>query len=252
MVNFFLKYIFNIKKLSVLIFKIKNRFINRDYKKKYNLKWIKKNEINLEDYLNKLDSNLYNESITFQKYLNKHSKIVLDKINFKLGGGGNYTLLYFLSKYVKPNIVFETGVAAGFSSFAILKALEENKSGLLFSSDFPYFRIDNSEKYIGILVDKQKYNNWNLQIEGDQNNIPLFLKKIKNNNIDLFHYDSDKSYNGKKNTFELLKNNISFETIIIIDDIQDDTFFYDYVKENKREFKIFKFENKYLGLICNF
>ena len=251
MINLIFKYLFNIKKLNVLIFKIKNRLINNDINNKYNLKWIKKNQISLKDYLNKLDSDLYNESITFQKSLIKHSKIVLDKIDIKLGGGGNYTLLYFLTKYVKPNIVFETGVAAGYSSFAILKALDENKSGLLFSSDFPYFRIENSEKYIGVLVDKQKYNNWNLQIEGDQNNIPLFLKKIKNNKIDLFHYDSDKSYNGKKNTFELLKNNISFETIIIIDDIQDDTFFYDYVKENKREFKIFKFENKYLGLICN-
>jgi hypothetical protein len=35
---------------------------------------------------------------------------------------------------------------AGFSSSAILTALKENGEGILYSSDFPYFRIKNPEK----------------------------------------------------------------------------------------------------------
>ena len=36
---------------------------------------------------------------------------------------------------------------------------------------------------------------------------------------------------------------------MIYDDIQDDNFFRDIIKENKFDFKVFSFENKYVGLI---
>ena len=40
---------------------------------------------------------------------------------------------------------------------------------------------------------------WFLDIRGDDHlAIPEILKRIGDNNIDLFHYDSDKSYSGRK------------------------------------------------------
>ncbi len=39
-------------------------------------------------------------------------------------------------------------------------------------------------------------------------------------------------------------------SVIIMDDIQDNSFFYDYIKENNiSNWKVFKFKNKYLGII---
>ena len=55
-----------------------------------------------------------------------------------LGGGGNFILLYFLTRKFNK-VVVETGVAAGWSSLAILGAFEKNGEGKLYSSDFPYF-----------------------------------------------------------------------------------------------------------------
>ena len=50
----------------------------------------------------------------------------LSKLEVSLGGGGNYILLYFLIIKFKPQNVVETGVAAGWSSLFILRALKKN------------------------------------------------------------------------------------------------------------------------------
>ena len=45
--------------------------------------------------------------------------------------------------------------------------------------------IDNSSsRYIGIVVEKSLRKNWNLFIEGDENNLPKILKTVKK--IDIF------------------------------------------------------------------
>ena len=69
-----------------------------------------------------------------------------------LGGGGAYNIIYFLTRLIKPKIIFETGVGAGYSTYAFLTAIKENNLGTLYSSDFPYFRLNKPERYIGFLV----------------------------------------------------------------------------------------------------
>ena len=144
----------------------------------------------------------------------------------------------------------ETGVAAGWSSYAALKAIKKNGIGTLYSSDFPYFRFKNPEKLIGIIVPKELKNNWHLDIRGDTVALPNFAEKI--DRIDFFHYDSDKAYSGRKFAFDLLEKKTKENTVIVMDDIQDDTFFKDYVsKNNIKNFFVFEFEGKYIGLIFN-
>ena len=70
--------------------------------------------------------------------------------------------------------------------------------------------------------------------------------------VDFLHYDSDKRYFGRRFTMNYLKKYLNDDSIIIMDDIQDNSFFYDYVKINKlKNFYVFKYENKYVGLIGN-
>ena len=105
----------------------------------------------------------------------------LKALDYDLGGGGNSPLLYFLVRSMRPRIVVETGVAAGFSSSAILTALKENGEGILYSSDFPYFRIKNPEKYIGLLVDEELKGNWTCLKQGDRFNLPeIFVEHRPN------------------------------------------------------------------------
>ena len=212
-------------------------------------KWAAENTENFNTFAKAINREIYEESITFSKNLDKKANEKLSNLNIDLGGGGFHQLLYFITRLRKPKIVVETGVAAGFSSQSILSALNNNKFGTLYSSDFPYFRITNPEKYIGFVVDEKLKKNWNLYIEGDEYALPKIVKNF--DKIDLFHYDSDKSYNGRRNALKIIEKYIDDNTIIIIDDIQDNLFFYDFLKFFKRNYKVFCFKNKYIGIIYN-
>jgi predicted O-methyltransferase YrrM len=213
-------------------------------------KWAKLNsKQTTEEFCQSIDSLLYDEVKFDISFIEKEAKEKLSRLNISLGGGGNYILLYFLIRKFELLNIVETGVAAGWTSLAILKALKKNKNGNLYSSDFPYFRLENPEKYIGLLVQGEiNKNNWFLDIRGDDIALPEIIKQMTDKNIDLFHYDSDKSYSGRVNALKVLNSKISSKTIIIFDDIQDNLHFKDFVEENKKDFYIFEFEGNFIGV----
>lgn len=235
---------------SVMIKKVKTRFFDR--KGKLNTqeleKWLELNTTSFEELAIKLDQNLWEESLRISEEIEKSASKKLDDLGVDLGGGGMYPLLTFLVRYFSPKTVVETGVAAGFSSYAILESMKRNKLGELYSSDFPYFRLPNPEKFIGIVVPDNLKNNWNLYIEGDENNLPKIVSEV--DNVDIFHYDSDKSYSGRKYAMDMISPKMNPNGFIVMDDIQDNSFFYDYVIANKvAEYYIYEFAGKYIGLI---
>ena len=244
-----IKNIFNqlfVKKRAIVILKklFRKLVITRH---KSDLKWLETNSEDQQNFMQKSDNKIYDETIAVSKLLSNKYQKKIDSLDVKLGGAANCDLIYFLIRKLEPEIIFETGVAAGFSSATILTAIKKNKKGTLFSSDFPYFRIENPEYYIGILVDSVLRKNWKLEIEGDEINIKKFIKQVEE--IDFFHYDSDKSYDGKKLVFNMVKSKMKKGSVFIFDDIQDDRFFKDTIDEFTYDFKVFKFRNKFIGLI---
>ena len=94
------------------------------------LKFAKLNtKFTTEEFCRSIDQLLYEEILPDISDIEKEAKEKLSKLGVSLGGGGNYILLYFLVRKLKPNIVVETGVAAGWSSLAILTAFTKNKKG---------------------------------------------------------------------------------------------------------------------------
>lgn len=232
-----------LQKIKKRVFPVQNTISIAD-----NLKWIKSNLSNYEELLLSLDANLWKETQQVSEKLTNHANQILEKIPYQLGGGGFYPFLYFITRYTKPNNIVETGVAAGFSSYAFLTAIDFNQKGHLYSSDFPYFRLPSPEKYIGIVVEESLKKYWNLYIEGDEINLGKILGKV--DKIDIFHYDSEKSYSGRKIAMSLIADKLSSQSIILIDDIQDNSFFYDYINENNPlNWSIFEFEGKYIGMV---
>ncbi len=214
--------------------------------------WAKQNtNFSTKEFCSLIDSNLFYEILPEVKSFEDEAKAKLNKLKVTLGGSGNYTLLYFLVRKFKPNIVVETGVAAGWSSLAILRGLSKNKNGKLYSSDFPYFRLENPEQYIGILAKNESNRmDWFLDTRGDDVAVNEIKKKIGNNPIDIIHYDSDKSYSGREKFLKNLNSNINSKTVIIFDDIQDNLHFKNLVyKKNKENFCIIEFNGKYIGLL---
>lgn len=238
------------KRFSVMTAKVRKRFFDGrgDHTELENRQWLSSSKSDFRTFAEKLDPELWGETEEVSIRIQEHSDQVLNQLNVQLGGGGVYPLIYFITRLLQPECIVETGVAAGFSTYAFLAAIEQNHKGKLYSSDFPYFRLENPEKYIGIVVEDSLKSNWELFIEGDDVNLPLILNKIKK--IDLFHYDSDKSYLGRKNVMNLIEDSLSKNAVILMDDIQDNSFFYDYISRNNiKDYKVFEFNNKFIGMI---
>jgi len=219
--------------------------INKGYKTK---RIVRDKKVDWEKYLKRLNEDLYRESKIFERRMEKKSTKILRGLDVELGGGGHYVFLYFITRLIKPTCVVETGVAAGFTSSAFLNAMTKNGKGHLYSSDFPYLRLENPEEYIGILVDKKlRKKRWSLFIEGDKNNLPKIRNKIEE--VDILHYDSDKSYSGRKFAISSLSDKLKEDTIIIYDDILDNNHFYELWKKTDKKCMVIKFNEKYVGIL---
>tara|TARA_B100000787_G_scaffold56394_1_gene41043 strand:+ start:441 stop:1211 length:771 start_codon:yes stop_codon:yes gene_type:complete len=213
-------------------------------------KWAKLNiKQTTDQFCQSIDSLLYEEVKSDTSFIEKESKEKLSKLNISFGGRGNFILLYFLIRKFKLVNIVETGVATGWTSLAILRALKKNGNGHLYSSDFPYFRLEKPEKYIGYLAkNESNKDNWFLDIRGDDIALHAIVKKMGNENIDLFHYDSDKSYSGRSNALKSIGPKLSSKTIIIFDDIQNNLHFKNHVEENKLDFHVIEFDGKFIGI----
>ena len=149
----------------------------------------------------------------------------------------------------KPKNIFETGVAYGFSTEVILSAIQKNQIGHLFSSDLPYYKIRSPKKIVGKIVSMDLKKNWTLDLRGDHISLINYLTYI--NRIDFMHYDSDKSYNGRKKTINKILKHLTSSATLIMDDIQDNIFFKNFVEKNKLKYYVFHYQGKYVGLIEN-
>tara|TARA_B100001057_G_scaffold425409_1_gene448817 strand:+ start:303 stop:1055 length:753 start_codon:yes stop_codon:yes gene_type:complete len=201
--------------------------------------WVESNKVKLNNFIKLIGENkdLLIESKNFEKKFIKEKKEKIKNLPISGGlkgsdggGGGNEFILYYIVRHLKPAVVLESGVSAGASSRAILQALEENKKGVLFSSDLQVY-LD--KKDIGVLVTKELRQRWKLFDKGDATNLPIILNQI--NEIDIVYYDSEKSYSGKKIFFARILSNFT-PKIIIIDDIDRDYWFRDFTKKNSYDY----------------
>ena len=232
----------------VMVQKIRRRLLGMVFEREQGAKgWAAARAADHVEFCKALDAALWNETDDYVRRFREEAAQTLAGLP-TLGGGGNYHLLYFLTRFLKPETVLETGVAAGYSTHAVLTALERNGRGHLWSSDFPYFRLPNPERYVGVLVPDELKHRWTLSIEGDSVAIPRFVTEIPRG-IDLFHYDSDKTYSGRSETFGRVVPCISAKGVVLVDDIQDNFHFRDMTAGSTSESRIFAFEGKYCGLL---
>ena len=238
--------------VPVILGKMKSRVFERVGRREaaLNLSWLDMVSEEFEPLAKLLDANLWSESKAFGKDLRACAERILGELDVQFGGGGYNELLYFFTRYFKPRIVVETGVAAGFSTQAFLEAMQINSQGRLYSSDFPYvrqFQVENHEQYIGILVQQELRERWELYLEGDRRNLPQIIAKVPE--INIFHYDSDKRYSGREFAISVIDKALANDGIIVMDDIQDDSFFHNHVGGVSRPWKVFRYEGKYVGVI---
>lgn len=212
-----------------------------------NLDWIKANLQDFPSIARQIDCDLWNQTEEFGRRLRVRARETLGGQRIARAGEAFYSLLYFVTRHMVPECIIETGVAAGYSSQAFLEGIKHNGKGRLFSTDFPLFRNQDPEHAIGILVDEHLKEFWELHTEGDEVGLRSIVKTVSA--VDVFHYDSDKSYAGRASAVSVVKPRLHPRSIFIMDDIQDNSWFHDYVKmEQRDDFATFQFSGKYIGL----
>lgn len=211
-------------------------------------KWAEENTLSIPNALKKIGFTQHDDKIpSLDKKLIEEANALAALSKVKMGGPGDLDLIFAVMVLSESEKVIESGVAYGWSSLAILAALQEKSSSSLVSIDMPYPKMNN-EDFVGIAVPDRFKRNWTLLRQPDRNGIKKALK-ILNNNIDLCHYDSDKSYYGRTYGYPLFWEALSDGGIFISDDIQDNLAFKEFVESKKSDFAVIKNNDKYIGII---
>jgi len=145
-------------------------------------------------------------------------------------GAGNLDLIYHLTEHVAATRAIETGVSAGWSSLAFLLSMTKRPGALLVSTDMPYPGSSQAaQQCVGIVVPAQMRPSWKLIDAPDRDSLPEALTLLPE--IDICHYDSDKSYAARMWAYRKLWAALRPGGILISDDIDDNLGFFHFCGE---------------------
>lgn len=137
--------------------------------------------------------------------------------------------LYSIVRENKPTVVVETGVCNGVSTAFVLKALEENGQGKLYSIDLPEYEDEEDDlwegkgtavvpkgKEPGWVVPENLRERWELTIGDSNYRLPELLEEMQS--LDMFIHDSEHSYQTMMLEMSLAWRTLGEEGIMVIDD----------------------------------
>jgi predicted O-methyltransferase YrrM len=166
-------------------------------------------------------------SDTLQELISELERYDPPRHTWAMGGPAFLEACYSLVRLTRPRLVVETGVAHGYSSAAILQAMEENDRGMLYSTDLPAFR-PGVAPYTGASVPDRLRSSgrWQLLIGPDRRVLPSMLAEA--GPVDVCFYDSDKSYRGMGKTLELVWRHLRRGGLLMVDDVEAHDGFLDF------------------------
>lgn len=137
-----------------------------------------------------------------------------------------YIRLYALVREYEPETIVETGVFNGLSSLCYLTAIERNGHGRLYSVDYPdEEKLSGPEP--GWLVPDSYRDRWELTLGLSQRVLPSVIAEAEP--VDLFFHDSNHSAPCMMFEFELAREHLSRDGIILADAIYMSSGFWDFV-----------------------
>lgn len=144
-------------------------------------------------------------------------------------------LLYLLTRTMCPEIVLETGVARGISSSFILKGLDQNNRGKLYSIDLHCREgvAVPADKKLGWAIPEALKGKWTL-ILGESNKVlPKLLREI--GNIDIFFHDSRHTYQTMMSEYNIIWPYLKVGGLLLSDDATSNDAFLDFADSVKQK-----------------
>jgi predicted O-methyltransferase YrrM len=126
-------------------------------------------------------------------------------------------LCYLACRLASPEIVVETGVAYGVSSAFMLRAMQENGHGTLFSVDLPPLRRDYV-RFWGIAVPDELRARWHLHRGTSASVLPRLFEE--NSTLDLFVHDSLHTHRNMRREFDAVWPHLREGGLLLADDVE--------------------------------
>jgi predicted O-methyltransferase YrrM len=164
-----------------------------------------------------------------------------------MGGPSDLTLLFWCAELLAATRVLETGVAYGWSTLALLASLRLRSNAILHSVDMPYVKR-NSDPYVGVVVPAELRNQWVLHRMADHEGIPRALRAL-GGEIDMCHYDSDKSYRGRRWAYPVLWKALRSGGTLISDDVGDNLAFIEFSEDIGETPLVIAKADRYVGVL---
>ena len=141
---------------------------------------------------------------------------------------GTHGILFLIVRKYKPKIFLETGIASGYSSTVILKAMKMNGFGRLVSIDIDKsVSICGIVKEIGWLVPETLEEFWTKNIGSSKEK----LSEI-NGPIDVFYHDSDHSRENMLAEFNWANAHLLKGGVLVSDDIDWNSAWKEFLETN--------------------
>ena len=168
-----------------------------------------------------------------------------------LGQMVNAEVLYVLCRYLVPAVVVETGIGSGFSSYHILRAIQRNRFGRLWSIDKPnwedelrktskeYAEFDVSSGNVpdgretGWLVPEYLRRRWLIVVGLSKDKLEPLLQEIRV--FDIFVHDSEHSYENMLFELETVWPFLRRGGFIFMDDVSWSPAFEEFVATHGEE-----------------
>ncbi len=178
----------------------------------------------LEDHLKKFEESKKNEEFPSKNNPYQHAGLNLQSSRYLC----NFIIC------VKPNLVFETGVAYGISSSYILLALDFIKQGKLISADYIFFPF-HSKETVGQAIPDYLKSRHELIVSRSNEKLSNVLKNTAD--IDVFLHDSNHTYKHMMFEFKTAWPNIKDGGFLLSDNVHWNDAFLDFTDSiNKKPF----------------
>jgi len=174
-----------------------------------------------------------NQLVLHEKFVAKNIELLVKEGPFATFHNADFTLAkicYLFIKILKPEKVIETGVAYGVTTSFILKAMDENKIGELYSIDLPPLG-KAADRYVGYLVPNDLKSRWHLYRGKSKKLLPSIVKDIKS--VDIFIHDSLHTLENIRFELEHITPYLKKPGLIIADDVDGNSAFYDWAERAK-------------------
>lgn len=124
-------------------------------------------------------------------------------------------------KVMQPAVLVETGVALGFTTATMLRAMEENGSGHVYSVDLPALQY-NPDDPVGRAVPVELRDRWTLELGDSRRRLGPLCSRVAP--IDIFLHDALHTYSSQLREYRTVWPHLRSGGLLISDDVNNPAF----------------------------